>query len=70
MNLRSLVKVGLWLTGYGCLIFGVLLLIGTLKMLLDVLPDLVIGEGVGLGLTVFGLWLLGKHNKMSIRRIV
>lgn len=70
MNLRSLVKASLWLAGYGCLIFGALLLVATIKMLLDVLPDLVIGEGLGLGLTVFGLWLLGKHNKMSTRRIV
>lgn len=68
--MKPLIKVSLWLAGYTSLGLGLIVFIGAAKLLLDVLPELFFGLMMGIGLIVFGFWLLGQHSKLSKGRSI
>ena len=64
----QLLRASLLLFGYSILGIGVLTLIVVAKFMLDVLPELLITQVLGLLLTVLGIWVLGKYDQIFRRK--
>lgn len=66
--IQNLLKASMLLAGYFLTGIGALGLFFSFKLLFDVFPELVMALVFGSGLTVLGLWILGKVEKIFPKR--